>query len=78
MPDNNKENLALTNVKGDRTTKFALLNWTAYLNTKPMFTQSSMQLFTILSLSLTPIPILTLTRWNVYDTSQMMLPFPNV
>jgi len=35
-PDDNKEDPALANVKGDRTTKFAVLNWTGYSNAKAM------------------------------------------
>ncbi len=35
-PDDNKEDPAVVNVKGDRRTKFAVLNWTAYSNTKAM------------------------------------------
>jgi len=35
-PDANKEDPAVANVKGDRTTKFAVSNWTAYSNTKAM------------------------------------------
>ena len=32
--DPNKEDPAVANVKGDRTTKFAVFNWTTYSNTK--------------------------------------------
>jgi hypothetical protein len=35
--DDNKEDLAVTNAKGDQTTQFAISNWMAYLNTKAMF-----------------------------------------
>jgi len=35
-PENNKEDPAVVNVKGDRHTKFAVSNWTAYSNTKAM------------------------------------------
>ncbi len=35
-PDANKEDPAIANVKGNRKTKFALSNWTAYSNTKAM------------------------------------------
>ncbi len=35
-PDANKEDPAIMNVKGDRKTKFAVSNWTAYSNTKAM------------------------------------------
>ncbi len=34
--DANKEDPAIANVKGDRKTKFAVSNWTAYSNTKAM------------------------------------------
>ena len=34
--DNNNENLALAIIKGDRTTKLAISDWTAYLNAKAM------------------------------------------
>jgi hypothetical protein len=35
-PDANLDDPAIANVKGDRTTKFAISNWTAYSNTKAM------------------------------------------
>jgi hypothetical protein len=35
-PNDNKEDLSVANVKGDRRTKFALSNWTTYSNTKAM------------------------------------------
>ena len=35
-PDMNREDAAAANVKGDRTTKFAVSNWTAYSNAKAM------------------------------------------
>ena len=35
-PDANLEDPAIANVKGDKTTKFAVSNWTAYSNTKAM------------------------------------------
>ena len=35
-PDANLEDAAVANVKGDRTTKFAVSNWTQYTNTKAM------------------------------------------
>jgi hypothetical protein len=35
-PDANKDDPAIANVKGDRKTKFAISNWTAYSNTKVM------------------------------------------
>ena len=39
-PDANLEDLAIANMKGDKTTKFAVSNWTAYLNTKAMLNNS--------------------------------------
>ncbi len=35
-PDMNREDPRVPNVKGDKTTKFAISNWTAYSNTKVM------------------------------------------
>ena len=35
-PDANLEDPAITNVKGDKTTKFVVSNWTASSNTKAM------------------------------------------
>jgi hypothetical protein len=35
-PNDNKEDASVPNVKGDRRTKFAVSNWTAYSNTKAM------------------------------------------
>jgi hypothetical protein len=35
-PEMNKEDPAAVNVKGDHRTKFAVLNWTSYSNTKAM------------------------------------------
>ncbi len=35
-PNNNMDDPAVANVKGDCRTKFAILNWTAYSNTKAM------------------------------------------
>jgi hypothetical protein len=35
-PDAHLEDPAVANVKGDKTTKFAVSNWTTYSNTKAM------------------------------------------
>ena len=42
-PDDNKEDPSVVNVKGDRRTKFAVSNWTAYSNTKAMLTRAGEQ-----------------------------------